>query len=258
MGMFEDILIEPEQKELLATLVELSRKMPRDQRAKFIVAQSFGGDVLLYPGHPSGNRKIFMGDMEILAREGLIDIMYGSRGSPNINVLPRGYAYYEHMKRQAGQPLENVESSIRSYLTAENFRRKYPIAYQKWAEAEDILWGSDSENQLTTIGHLCREALQEFATALVDINKLTSVDLNKAHDVNRVSAVLNARADQLGQTEKSFLAALLEYWKMVSALIQRQEHGGQREGQPLVWEDARRVVFQTAIVMFEVERAVTN
>jgi hypothetical protein len=26
-----------------------------------------------------------------------------------------------------------------------------------------------------------------------------------------------------------------------------------KEGQPLMWEDARRVVFQTALVMFEVD-----
>jgi hypothetical protein len=167
-NMFQNILLESEQKELLTLLVETSRKKPRDERRKFIVAQSQSGDTLIVPGHPSQNLKMYMGDIEILAREGLVDITYGSRGSPNVNVLPLGYAYYEHMKRQAGQPLENIESPVRSYLTSESLHQKYPNAYQKWVESEDMLWGSDSERQLTMIGHLCREAAQEFATHLVE------------------------------------------------------------------------------------------
>jgi hypothetical protein len=47
---------------------------------------------------------------------------------------------------------------------------------------------------------------------------------------------------------------LLAYFGTVSDLIQRQEHGAQKEGEGLMWEDARRVVFQTALVMFELDR----
>ena len=47
----------------------------------------------------------------------------------------------------------------------------------------------------------------------------------------------------------------MTYWGTVSDLVQRQEHGAQREGKQLVWEDARRVVFQTANVMFEIDRS---
>jgi hypothetical protein len=47
------------------------------------------------------------------------------------------------------------------------------------------------------------------------------------------------------------------YWGTVNDLIQRQEHGAQREGGALAWEDGRRVVFQTAIVMFEIDRSLS-
>jgi hypothetical protein len=47
----------------------------------------------------------------------------------------------------------------------------------------------------------------------------------------------------------------VDYWGTVSDLVQRQEHGAQKQGAELTWEDARRVVFQTAIVMYEVSRA---
>ena len=33
--------------------------------------------------------------------------------------------------------------------------------------------------------------------------------------------------------------------------IQRQEHGGQKEGHQLTWADGRRVVFHVAAVMYE-------
>lgn len=54
------------------------------------------------------------------------------------------------------------------------------------------------------------------------------------------------------------MEALLAYWGTVSDLVQRQEHGGQKEGEPLEWEDARRAVLHTAVVMFEVDRVLTR
>ncbi len=257
--MFQNILLESEQKELLTRLVEISRKMPRDQRAKFIVAQGANHHVLINPGHPSDTLKIFIGDLEILAHADLVNsTTLPGRGSPNnVYVLPLGYAYYEHMKREAGQPLEHVEISVRNYLSVERFRQKYPVAYQKWAEAEDMLWSSDSERQLTMIGHLCREAVQEFATHLVEQYKLTDVQ-DKTKTVDRIRAVLNHCKGNLGDKEGACLAALVTYWKTVIDLIQREEHGGQKEGSQLVWEDGRRVVFQTAVVMFEIDCSITK
>jgi hypothetical protein len=58
--------------------------------------------------------------------------------------------------------------------------------------------------------------------------------------------------------EKPFLEALIAYWGTVSDLIQRQEHGSQKEGKELVWEDGRRVVFQTAMVMLEFDKSLSN
>lgn len=257
--MFQNILLESEQKELLILLVEASRKMPRDKREKFIIEHYVDSDDTLFVlGPPSQKFSIYIGDMEILAREGLVDMAHDSDGSFSVNVLPLGYAYYEHMKRQAGQPLENVENPVRSYLTSESFRQKYPNAYQKWVEAEDMLWGSDSERQLTTIGHLCREAAQEFATHLVEQYKPINAPEDKALTVARMRAVLNHRKGNMGHKEIACLDALLVYWGTVIDLIQREEHGGQKEGTPLVWEDGRRVVFQLAVVMFEIDRSLAR
>jgi hypothetical protein len=51
------------------------------------------------------------------------------------------------------------------------------------------------------------------------------------------------------------LDALVTYWGTVSDLVQRQEHGAAKEGEPIGREDARVTVFQTAMVMFECSRA---
>ena len=58
-------------------------------------------------------------------------------------------------------------------------------------------------------------------------------------------------------TERAFLAALLAYWGTVIDLVQRQEHGALREGTPLIWRDAKRVVLQCAIVMYELDEAIS-
>jgi hypothetical protein len=64
-------------------------------------------------------------------------------------------------------------------------------------------------------------------------------------------------ACQTGSPNKeAFLLALIAYWGTVSDLVQRQEHGALKEGESLVWEDARCVVFQTCVVMFEISRGV--
>ena len=105
---------------------------------------------------------------------------------------------------------------------------------------------------------MCREAIQEFATSLVDNHQSTEVDQNAAHDIARIRAVIELYSNQLGEREKECLIALISYWRAVSGLVQRQEHGSHDVGQPLVWEDGRRVVFQTAIVMFQVETSLSK
>jgi hypothetical protein len=190
------------------------------------------------------------GDIKTLRRAGLIAVF-----DATFEITTQGFAYYKRMKEREGQPAQRIESNSRNYLEAATFQQKYAKAYQKWSDAEGMLWGSDSERQMTTIGHLCREAIQEFAAALVSQYQPTNVDVDKAHTVARIKAVLNSCASKLGTSEKPFLDALIAYWGTVSDLIQRQEHGGQKEGTPLAWDDARRVVFQTYVVMLEIGRS---
>ena len=147
---------------------------------------------------------------------------------------------------------------MRQYLDAEAFQTRYPAAYQKWSEAEKLLWGADSEQQLTVIGHRCREAMQEFADTLVKLHQPPREEPKKDKTFNRICSVIEPKKEQLGASKSAFLDALLTYSKQVIQLMQRQEHGGLKEGESLTWEDGRRVVFQTMVVMFEIDRALST
>lgn len=253
--LFDHIILEPEQEQLLTTIVEAARNTPRKERRKFVVTQSNAGDFLLHPGIPNSEKQIYYGDVETLGRAGLLVIGFGGKGSPNFDVTPLGFRYYEFVRKRTGEPVKRIEATVHDYLDSQGFCQRYPQAFARWRSAEEMLWSADTEEQLTTIGHLCREAVQLFATALVERFELSSVTSDVTKTVARLRAVLDARAAQLPGTVKPFLEALLVYWGTVNDLIQRQEHGAQKEGNSLLWEDGQRVVFQTAVVMFEIDKA---
>jgi hypothetical protein len=195
-----------------------------------------------------------MTDAEILAEKGLLGLSYGSTGTPQFHVQPEAIQYYRELKQEV-QPFEAVNKEVQEFLSSDGFKNSFPAAFKKWADAGALLWESDSERQFTTIGHLCRECLQEFADALVQKYDPPGIDPDKAHTVSRIKNILRLRSSNLGSTEIEFFEKLIGFWQAVSDLVQRQEHGGQREGAMLTWEDARRVVFQTGIVMYEVDRS---
>lgn len=248
-------VLEPEQEELLARLVEADRHLDHDQRGSFLFIQTTQDDFIRHPGLPDGHVFVRTGDLHALHDEGLLRVIRQGSGTWFFDVSSQGRTIYEEMKTRAGAPVHQVEQEVAGYLDAPVFQRRYPKAHRRWAEAVVKLWGSDSRQQSTTIGHLCREAMQEFASALVERHQRPGVDQNETPEVAKISAVLRQHAARLSTTTGTFLDALLTYWDTVSDLVQRQEHGAQKDGRPLVWEDGRRVVFQTAIVMFEIDRA---
>jgi hypothetical protein len=247
------IALEPEQEQLFSSLVEAVRSVPRNERDEFMFLPTMGKDLVQGNGFRAN---VLRSDIDHLMRAGLLRITNRHRGGSGFNfyIPPQALTYYEELKRQAGEPVEQIEREIRVYLESDRFRTAYPQAYARWREAVDLLWGADSDRELSTIGHKCREAVQEFATVLVDRYQPPDVNPDKAKTRDRLSAVLDMRRAALGERRSALLDAMFEYWRAAGDLIQRQEHAGQREGEPLGWEDGRRVVFQTAVVMFELDR----
>ncbi len=256
-AQFKAILLLDHQKELLLALVKAEHAVSPEKRHKFFVSETLAGTSILHGGLPA-NYQANTSDIEALGDTQLLRLGTGSRGSINFSITPLGFKYSQWLREVSGEPVQRVTDETRTYLASEAFRSRYPVVYEKWAQAEAALWGEDSASQLTTIGHLCREALQEFTSVIVEQVKPPNLNSEKTMTVARMRAVLDHLAGQLGTTEKPFLDALLAYRGTLGDLVQRQEHGAQKEGKLLEWDDARRVVFQTAVVIFEIDHAVSR
>lgn len=246
--------LEPEQEELIRALVEASRGLPRERRT-FNLWSLDQGDFIGGVG-AEGHLPALASDIEEFDRLGLVRITNrGKHGSLTFYVRTEALAHDEALKRHVGDSIDQVERETRSLMDSKRFRSSYPIALDRWDEAVDLLWGADAQRELTTIGHKCREAMQAFAAALVERHAPAKVAPQQSHTVARVRAVLEKRRPGLSDRHAALLEALLAYWGTAADLVQRQEHGAEREAETLTWEDGRRVVLQTAIVMLELHRA---
>lgn len=248
---FEGIILEKEQEDLFCKIVEAVRNIPSEKRESFLVAQSSDGDFLQHPGFPDNEINFLYSDLRILAGYALVN----QSGMNSYYVHPRGFQFYQYLKKRSGEPVEHIEREVRSFFDSHQFQKEYPKAYEKWAEAESLLWETETSKQLTKIGHLCREAIQDFMDTLYTEKDPPDKQIPKHLTILRLQAIINAESRQFGDTEKQFLEALISYWGSVNDLIQKQEHGAQKEKEQLVLKDARRVVFQTMIVMFEINQS---
>lgn len=149
-----------------------------------------------------------------------------------------------------------VEAEALGALDGDGFRKRHPAAYEKWQHAARLAADDPVENA-TRIGHDCREAMQLFGSSIVAVAAI-DVTAGPTQTVTKVRAVLNARCEVLSEKVIAALDALLVLWGTTADLTQRQEHGAQKDGDPLEAADARRVVLLTAVVMSEVDAAVTR
>lgn len=257
--MFDDIVLEQEQIELLFSLIESLASVPREKRIKFGGTQKPDGTSIIFHGAlPGHNISALLGDIEALDHAGLVNLTNLGTGSFKFDVTPMGRKYYEIQRGKFGSPAERIEKQVKTYIEAENFRNTFPLAFEKWSTADSRLWASESLSELSVIGHLCREAMQEFVNVLVDKYQPVNVDTNKAHDIARLKSVLKHCSNTIPSTLLPFLESLISYWGTLNDLIQRQEHAGQKEGSTVDWEDARRVVFHTAVVFLEIDRTLSS
>ena len=243
-----------EQIELLCTLVDAERSVPRDQRQPFLFVATHSGESMVHSGLPGGSIGVYGGDVQALNAAGFFLRRGGSGESLIFDLAPSAHATWQQQQLARSQPLDRVEATAASYLASQPFRQRFPRAFQKWSDSEKLLWGEEAQDAITTIGHLCREAIQEFAAILVDETGAaadSSVTATKA----RLKAAVAARRDHVGEKIAALFDALIDYWVAVVDLVQRQEHGAQKEGSVLTWDDGRRVVFHTASIMAELARA---
>ena len=203
--------LEPEHEELLALLVEATRAVPRHERHPFLLAKTMGGQFLIHDALP-GRPQVSEGDLKDLAEAGLLRRGIGSKGTANYEVRPRGFSYYDQLKRQQAGQVERTEQDVRRYLDSTVIPDVYQAALAKWRRADGLLWSADTEDQLTNIGHVCRETMQEFAQALVGKVRLPdaeSIPRDPQKTVDRVRRCIKHLGKRAGATEVAWLEALL-------------------------------------------------
>jgi hypothetical protein len=251
------ILLTDEQKDTLVLLVEQTRRVSGGQRCEFIAYRALDADMLMVG---SERYPTFFPDLQELDKKNLIRLTE-RENSASLVVSPEGFSFYEEIKRAEGEPIERVEAEVR-HMLSRDVMGAYPEAAERWREAEDLLWKSDAEQQLTAIGHKCREALQSFAQSLYEQHCPDSEALPREKTLNKICAVLERHKASLGKTTVRFLNVYWEavnaYWEAVNDLAERAEHGSQQEDRPLLWEDGRRLVFQTLLVMVELAAALRS
>ena len=242
------MVLDEEQQQFFVRLFEAAREVPRPHR-KWYLACTSGGDFLHGPGKLG---LVLATDLYAFEDEGLIRVVdRPAKGELEFVLSGSAAEFYAAVKARSGEALARTESEMRSLLDAAAFRESYPRGYARWSEAEGLLWTADSDRDFTTVGHKSREALQEFATEVVQRFNPPQVDPDPSKVNRRLGAAIAERRAVLGESRAGLLEALGDYSEAALKVVQRQEHGGQKEQEPLTWLDARRCVFHVAAVMFE-------
>jgi hypothetical protein len=253
-------LLLPEQEELLATLVEAARTVPRPQQQFLMYSlgtsiHQVGTDDVIVGDSIQGDLPVLQNDVYALINAGLLDrgtLVWGSSEVP-FTVSAQGFAHYEETRQRSADPAIAIEDEVRRYLDG-TFKDRFPEAQTRLAAAEQMLWKADAADDYTTIGHKLREATQQFATAMVERHEVSDEEPDPAKTKSRLRAVADSQRERLGTAKTDLLKALAEYQDASNDLVQRQEHGDQKPGEPLAWEDARAAVFHTALLMYEYDR----
>src|SRR5271170_5694968 len=151
---------------------------------------------------------------------------------------------------------ERLEDYLRAYLEDERFASEYPAAYARWLEASAMLYGGDVSAGIFAAGPKAREALAAFASVLA--GGYRPLALSPGSDAStraRLAAWIQSHRQALGDARCELLEALLQYWRALNDGPRRHSHDAHDVGDELRWEDARRVVVLTALVMVEIDRS---
>ncbi|MFA6980774.1 MAG: hypothetical protein WC209_15740 [Ignavibacteriaceae bacterium] len=250
--------LEMHQNVIISSIIEAHRSLPVEKRVEFFVTIDSGGTSMLHPSFLNGFQDVSIVDLKMMDSVGYIKI--DSSNSPHVNFsfnpTMKGIKYYEFMKQNYVDSFQHVDSEVIDYLYSSNFPIKYQNAFAKWKEAENLLWKAENQINYSTIGHLCRESVQEFIDVLIIQYNLVEQYPDKTKTKTRFDGILGYNRDKIGKTVLKFLTAYNDYWYNLIDIIQRQEHSGLKEGEKLGFEDARRVVFHTAILFYEINKII--
>ena len=156
--------------------------------------------------------------------------------------------------QHAVQDFENVEDYLRAYLADERFKSTYLRASELWSHAASTLYREGSKGEVLVAARKAREAMREFASALAEPHEPSSPDSTTA-EADHLSSLIDAYRPRFGDSRCDLLQSLFQYWRVLDGVANGHGRDSRGGGEPLRWEDGRRIVVLTALVMVEVDRS---
>ncbi|MPZ68493.1 MAG: hypothetical protein GEU71_03085 [Actinobacteria bacterium] len=233
---------------LLKLLVEAHWNVPPARTQDFLIVQTLEGDFLVHAGLPRGRVSMDGRRIRDLESQGLLVCDETAPGITEMRLESEGFKCYEESQTRLADPAMTIESEVTVYLDGEDFQSRHVRSYGEWSEAQNLLWRTGGIQDYGMISHLCEVAMEQFA----DEALVTS----GGRDDGSGRSSLEQMRDILERSdvpEKSLMLTLLAYW--VSVLEAAKSYPHQLE--TIAWENVRRLVFNTAFVMFEFDKAIT-
>ena len=143
-----------------------------------------------------------------------------------------------------------IVAHMAAYIDEPTFGTRYPVPYENWRAALD-LFEADPERNAARIGIDCRGAAIAFVNALADLYAVELPPGSSPVAREHIRSVLKASGTRSARVD-TYLDALVSYWGAVVGLVQQQVHAAEA-GTPPTQDDARRALFQTLLVMHEID-----
>jgi hypothetical protein len=158
-----------------------------------------------------------------------------------------------------------IEDYLRRYLEHERFMSVHPLACGRWIVAWEMLWCADSRAKVIAVGRRAGDAMRAFSFSMHERCMPLAMDSHwpdvladasqRPEPLDSLASITDAYGEQLGAGRSQLLQELFEPWRALGEKLQRHEQGSQPPDERLRWEDGRRLVLFTALVMVEFDRS---
>jgi hypothetical protein len=199
------------------------------------------------------------------------DLLAGGRGGRGALTISRGArasgATLTSRKPVApsASDFERIDEYLRAYLEGEWFKADHPLAYGRWLVGWEMLWCADTKAKVIALVHRATDAIQAFTASLLEQSPPLAIDPQWPDLLAAGAPRPQALADltnfaesyraQLGDERCELLRALIDQWQVLAEALRTHEDGAREACGRLRWEDGRRLVLLTALVMVEVHRS---
>jgi hypothetical protein len=158
-----------------------------------------------------------------------------------------------------------IEEYLRAYLEDQRFRSAHPLACGRWIVAWEMLWCADSRSKVIAVGQRAGDAMHAFSASMHQRCMPFAMDsplpdpladgAQRPGPLNGLASITDAYGEELGAGRSQLLREMFEPWRALRGKLQRHEQGTQPPEERVRWEDGRRLVLFTALVMVEFDRS---